>query len=89
MKIKDLPAGTVTELCRYLNIEGDGQRNWKELVTRIPGRPRIPSQIPYRTTLSTHTQGEYTLCTTSVRLLELVGVLTQVLQRKSSPTSSL
>ena len=50
MKIKDLPAGTVTELCRYLNIEGDGQRNWKELVTRIPGRPRIPCQLPYRTT---------------------------------------
>ena len=37
MKIKDLPPVTVRELCRYLNIEGDGQRNWKELVSRIPG----------------------------------------------------
>ena len=38
MKIKELPPGVVAELCRYLNVEGDGQRNWKELISRIPGK---------------------------------------------------
>ena len=37
MKIKDLPPGVVLELCRYLNVQGDGQKNWKQLISRIPG----------------------------------------------------
>ena len=38
MKIKDLPPGVVLELCRYLNVQGDGQKNWKQLISRIPGK---------------------------------------------------
>ena len=57
MKIKDLPPGVVLELCRYLNVQGDGQKNWKQLISRIPGKTICQWQVSTKLTLSHRVAG--------------------------------
>lgn len=37
MKLHALPPKVVSELCKHLNIQGAGVKNWKELITLVPG----------------------------------------------------
>ena len=32
-----LPPRVVRELCQHLNVEGAGVRNWRDLITHVPG----------------------------------------------------
>ena len=33
-----LPVEVVTGLCRYLNLEGAGVMNWKDLIAKVKGK---------------------------------------------------
>lgn len=36
-KLGDLPIGVTQQLCKHLNLEGAGVKNWKDLVAQAPG----------------------------------------------------
>lgn len=36
-KLLALPPRVVRELCQHLNMEGAGVRNWRDLITHVPG----------------------------------------------------
>ena len=36
-KLGDLPISVVQQLCKHLNVEGAGVRNWRDLIAQPPG----------------------------------------------------